>query len=55
MLLVMEFVDNGCLSHYLRTHKKEMPQNNLLTFGEEIAEVSFLLSWGETPRLIMLV
>ena len=43
MLLVMEFVARGSLSHYLHQSKQtreEIPQDNLLTFGEEIAQVS---------------
>lgn len=41
MLLVMEYVAKGCLSHYLHhlsKKKDNIPQNTLLTFGEEIAE-----------------
>jgi len=40
MLLVMEYVSKGCLSHYLHRHKDSLAQNKLLTFGQEIAEVS---------------
>ncbi|KAK2176121.1 hypothetical protein NP493_682g01019 [Ridgeia piscesae] len=38
MLLVMEYVSKGCLSHYLHRHKDSLAQNKLLTFGQEIAE-----------------
>ena len=43
MLLVMEFVARGSLSHYLHQSKQrgeEIPQDSLLTFGEEIAQAS---------------
>ena len=45
MLLVMEFVARGSLSHYLHQSKQrgeEIPQDSLLTFGEEIAQVSLI-------------
>jgi len=39
MLLVMEFVSNGCLREYLRTNKKTSPEE-LLRFSFEIVEVA---------------
>jgi len=38
MLLVMEFVSNGCLRDYLKNNKKTTP-DELLRFGLEIVEV----------------
>ena len=38
MLLVMEFVSNGCLRDYLRKHNKTSP-DELLRYGFEIVEV----------------
>jgi len=43
MLLVMEFVSNGCLRDYLKKNNKTSP-DELLRFGFEIVEVLPLLS-----------
>lgn len=39
MLLVMEFVEKGCLRDYLPKKKSELTQKSLLQFGREIAQV----------------
>ena len=39
MLLVMEFVSNGCLREYLRKNNKTSPEE-LLRFSFEIVEVA---------------
>jgi len=39
MLLVMEFVSNGCLRDYLKVNKKTTNTDELLRFGFEIVEV----------------
>jgi len=43
MLLVMEFVEKGCLRDYLPKKKSELTQKTLLQFGREIAQVTFFI------------
>ena len=46
MLLVMEYVENGCLRKYLRARSKELDSRTLLRFAQEVAEVRSLMCLG---------